>query len=102
MNNGINSCPMGNFMILSDIIRSGIIKDGTRICSGFLDDGKISENEKAFLASLEKDLQEIKNNMYSDETKQENPKLTIKQINDILLPFFRKYSEVQKLNLSNE
>ena len=43
----------------------------------FLKDGILSKNEVLFLISLKQDLESMKKNLYSEETKQENPNLTV-------------------------
>lgn len=66
-------------------------------------DGVLSKNEELFLKELKDDLEQIKKALYSDETKQENPDLTIEQINQIFNLFFNKYSlsNITSTNLSN-
>ncbi len=88
------------FYSISSIMDGGFTRNDQKICDGFLEDGKLSEKEIAFLVSLKKDLEKIQNRMYSDGSDRANYKLSVKEINDILSPFYNKYY-TGELNLSN-
>ncbi|MEN2766067.1 hypothetical protein [Ornithinibacillus xuwenensis] len=51
---------------------------------GFGEDGEIDESEKEYLKTLKNELELIRKGMYSEETGQENPGLTIKQFNELI------------------
>lgn len=75
----------------------------TFTCNAFLEDGILSENEKNFLKNLSKDLETIRLALYSEETGQENPKLSFKEISNAFKDFETKYysDNFKNLNLTN-
>lgn len=75
----------------------------TFTCNAFLEDGILSENEKNFLKNLSKDLETIRLALYSEETGQENPKLSFKEISNAFKGFETKYysDNFKNLNLTN-
>src|SRR5690625_412232 len=50
----------------------------------FSDDDKLTKEERQYLKDLKEDLQSIRIGMYSEETEQENPNLSMEAFNDIL------------------
>ncbi|WP_062108076.1 hypothetical protein [Bacillus niameyensis] len=57
---------------------------------GFSKDGVLDNSEKLYLETLRDELESIREGMYSEETKQENPNLTIKQLNKLISEANRK------------
>ena len=51
---------------------------------GFAADGILDNDERLFLETLRSELESIRSGMYSEETKQENPNLTIEQLNKLI------------------
>lgn len=88
------------FNYASLTINGWIPIDNGDYSGGFLEDRKLSEEEIAFLTSLKEDLEKIKNKISYGEKKQPNYKLTIKEINEIISPFYDKYT-LGKMDLSD-
>ena len=84
---------MDNSVYYTGISAFGMIGNGIPGSDGFLKDGKISKNELIFLNSVKKDLENIKKQLYSKETKQENDNITIEQINNMLISLYKKYDK---------
>ncbi|WLD94373.1 hypothetical protein [Alkalihalobacillus sp. AL-G] len=51
------------------------------------EDGKLDQREINLLRTIENNLEEIKKRMYSPETKQENPDLTLDELNAIIMKY---------------
>lgn len=100
MDRNINYSFPYEFYSIGNIMDGGFSRSGHKICDGFLEDGKLSEKEIAFLTSLKGDLERIQKKLHSDANNQVNYKLSIKEINEMLAPFCDKY-DTGELNLSN-
>ncbi len=56
----------------------------------FGEDGIVDEEEILYLQLMKNDLEQILNGLYSEETRQENPHITIKEFNRIVTPIVTK------------
>ncbi len=66
----------------------------------FAEDGVIDEAELAVLKWIKDDLDTIQQGLYSEETRQENPNITVEQFNEIVRPIVSKsfYEIANKYN----
>lgn len=83
---------VGSFRLIEGGVGSGISINDQQLCKDFLNDEILSKNEMYFLNTLKDDLQNIKNNLYSKNTKQENLDLSMKDLEKAFRPFTDKYS----------
>ncbi|MCD8501993.1 MAG: hypothetical protein LRY71_10350 [Bacillaceae bacterium] len=61
----------------------------------FLEDGKLDDVEVAVLEWVKQDLEQIRQGLYSEETRQEDPKITIDTFNEITTSLIMKdYSDM--------
>jgi hypothetical protein len=81
-----------SFRLIEASVGGGISLNNQLLCDDFLKDGILSKNEVLFLISLKQDLESMKKNLYSEETKQENPNLTMKELSKAVKTFTDKYS----------
>lgn len=81
-----------SFRLIGDSIGGGVSLNNQLLCVDFLKDDILSKNEVSFLVSLKQDLESMKDNLYSEETKQENPNLTMKELSKAVKTFTDKYS----------
>lgn len=103
MRNEPNSSCLRNFAdsltIVESAIGSGVSLNNQPICESFTYDGVLSEPEISFLILLRQDLENIKNNLFSEETNQEKENLSMKDLCDILKPFTDKYRIINLHNI---
>ncbi len=72
-------------------IGGGVKYNDQLICNQFLEDGKISENEKKFLIELRENLSIIQSSLLDNKTKDINFDITIEEFSKIINPFVNKY-----------
>ncbi|MCP8616838.1 hypothetical protein [Salirhabdus salicampi] len=65
-------------------IRMTVNNEGPFIITAFAEDTRLSEKEMYYLTLLKSDLASMKQSMYSEETKQENPNISIQQFNELV------------------
>lgn len=92
-----------SFRLIKNSIGSGVTSNNQLLCADFLEDGNLSKNEVSFLVSLKQELESMKANLYSEETKQENPNLTMKELSEAIKSFTYKYtiSNIHNIGLRN-
>jgi hypothetical protein len=88
---------------MSNIISSGITINNVKVNNGFLEDRKLSKNEKLFFTTLAEDLNQIYMKMGSNKTNRVNLSLSLDDLNHFFSPIFDKYSfqNIAKTSLSN-
>lgn len=89
MNNVKNLADSFDLIYLS--IGGGVKYNDQLICNQFLEDGKISENEKKFLIELRENLSIIQSSLLDNKTKDINFDITIEEFSKIINPFVNKY-----------
>lgn len=84
-------------------IGGGVKYNDQLICNQFLEDGKISENEKKFLIELRENLSIIQSSLLDNKTKDINFDITIEEFSKIINPFVNKYRimNLDSLGLAN-
>ena len=103
MRNEQNSSCLKDFSksltIVKHAIDSGVSLNNQTICNNFLDDGVLSESEISFLGLFREDLKNIKDDLFSEETNQENKTLTFQDLRNILKKFTDTYKIINIYNL---
>ena len=72
------------------------LASSTNYVAPFLEDGKLDEVEIAILEWVKQDLENIRQGLYSEETRQEDPKISIDKFNEITTAVIMKdYSDME-------
>ena len=89
----------GGFDNIAQTLLSGMEYNGTVLCEGFFQDGKLSPSEKEYLTALGNDLNTLKESL--SQNGQANTGISIKTFNGHTHVLFSKYSDILSLGLSN-
>ncbi len=90
---------LGGFDSIARTLLFGLEYNGTVLCEGFWEDGKLSESERAYLAALVSDLNTLKEALSKNGGA--NTGMSIKKFNGYTHVLFSKYSDVLSLGLSD-
>lgn len=81
-----------SFELIKDSVEGGLVVNEERICYGFWEDKVISENEILFFDSVQKELENIRDSIYDENTKEVKSELSMSEFAQIARDFTWRYA----------